>query len=47
MLIFIGIILAIYVFMFALIRSADIADRRMEEIQRRSAAREAGTAYGN
>lgn len=42
----IGIIAAI-VFVFALTRSAGLADRKMEEIYRLTATREAGGMDGN
>ena len=40
-------IIAAFMFVFALSRSAGLADRKMEEIYRLSAAREAGGVDGN
>ncbi len=42
----VGFIVA-FMFVFALSRSAGLADRKMEEINRLSAAREAGGMNGN
>ena len=44
----IGISVAlVWITFFALARAAGIADRRLEEIQRLSAEREAGAVFGN
>lgn len=44
----IGIVAAVvYVSCFALVKSAGMADRRLEEIQRLTAEREAGGLDGN
>lgn len=40
-------IIAAFMFVFALSRSAGLADRKMEEIYRLSAAREVGGVDGN
>jgi len=42
----IGVVL-VWVIFFALAKAAGMADRRLEEIQRLSAEREAGGACGN
>jgi hypothetical protein len=39
--------IVVFMFVLALSRSAGLADRRMEEINRLSAAREAGGVDGN
>lgn len=39
--------IAVFMFVLALSRSAGLADRKMEEINRHSAAREAGGVDGN
>ena len=44
----IGILVAVVgVILFALVRAAGLADRRLEEIQRITAEREAGGSGGN
>lgn len=40
-------IIAAFMFVFALSRAAGLADRKMKEIQRLSATREAGGVDGN
>ncbi|MBO5473418.1 MAG: hypothetical protein J6A08_06495 [Lachnospiraceae bacterium] len=40
-------VIAVVVTFFALAKAAGMADRRLEEIQRLTAEREAGAVYGN
>lgn len=40
-------VIAVVVSFFALAKAAGMADRRLEEIQRLTAEREAGAVYGN
>ena len=41
------VVMAVVITFFALVRAAGMADRRLEEIQRLTAEREAGAAYGS
>lgn len=40
-------VIAVVITFFALVKAAGMADRRLEEIQRLTAEREAGAVYGN
>lgn len=40
-------VVAVWIIFFALAKAAGMADRRLEEIQRLTAEREAGAASGN
>ena len=44
---FIGLIALVWIVFFSLIRAAGMADRRLEEIQRLAAEREAGVSLGD